>query len=114
MDNPRINKDGDRNWWENHQRHRTDGPAIEFADGGKAWYISSKRHRTDGPAIEYTSGNEWWLNGQRHRTDGPACEWSDGSKSWYLYDHFYLFDQWLDANSELTHEQKVMMKLQYG
>jgi hypothetical protein len=68
----------------------------------------------DNPEIDRFGNKTWYLNGQRHRTDGPACEWSDGSKSWYLHDHFYLFDQWLKVNPALTHEQKVMMKLQYG
>ena len=36
-------------------------------------------HRTDGPAIEYANGYKWWyIKGQLHRTDGPAIEWADG------------------------------------
>ena len=37
------------------QLHRTDGPAIEYADGSKSWYQNAMRHRTDGAAIE------WWM-----------------------------------------------------
>jgi len=57
----------------------------ENADGSKVWWLNWNRHRTDGPAVEWPNGTkEWWLNGKRHRTDGPAVEWSTGSKAWYL------------------------------
>ena len=53
--------------------------------GTKVWYLNGQRHREDGPAIEWPDGGkEWWLNGQRHREDGPAREFADGAKSWYL------------------------------
>jgi hypothetical protein len=84
-------------------------------DGNKGWYINSKLHRTDGPAAEYLSGSKtWWVNGKRHRTDGPACEWDDGGIEWYLDHQRYKFDEWLEANTDLTDGEKVMMKLQYG
>ena len=44
------------------QLHRTNGPAIEWADGGKSW----------------------WQNGQLHRIDGPAIECRDGDKAWFI------------------------------
>ena len=48
-----------------NQLHRTDGPAIEYADGYKAWYQNGLRHRTDGPAVEYSDGDkEWYINGE--------------------------------------------------
>jgi hypothetical protein len=44
--------------------HRTDGPAIEYANGDKFWFQNDSRHRDDGPAIEYATGDyEFWLNG---------------------------------------------------
>jgi hypothetical protein len=94
MDNPEIDEDGSKFWWVGLQLHRIDGPAIEWADDGK----------------------EWWVSGIRHRTDGPACEWPDGrvTQRWYLNGEKYKFDEWLDVNSDLTHEQKVMMKLTHG
>jgi hypothetical protein len=76
----------------NDQRHRTDGPAIEFADGSK----------------------EWWLNGQRHRTDGPAVEWANGDKSWFLNGRYYTFNDWLEANTETSDQQRVMLKLEHA
>ena len=37
------------------------------------WYLNGELHRTDGPAVEYANGNKYWyLNGKFHRTDGPA------------------------------------------
>ena len=56
-----------------------------LTDGRKVWVLNGKRHRTDGPAIEWANGTkEWWLNGNRHRTDSPAIERADGSKEWCL------------------------------
>ena len=41
--------------------------------------VPGQYHRTDGPAIEYANGYKWWyIKGQLHRTDGPAIEWADG------------------------------------
>ncbi|MBF0572116.1 MAG: hypothetical protein HQL12_09660, partial [Candidatus Omnitrophica bacterium] len=69
----------------NHEKvlHRTDGPAIEYANGNKYWYLQSRYHRTDGPAVELANGDKWWyLHGQLHRADGPAVEWANGNKEW--------------------------------
>lgn len=67
------------------QRHREDGPAVEWASGDKAWCLNDQLHREDGPAIEYVNGDkEWFLNDELHREDGPAVEYSSGDKSWYL------------------------------
>jgi hypothetical protein len=47
--------------------HRTDGPAIEYANGTKIWYINDKLHREDGPAIVFFDGTEWYyLNQKRY------------------------------------------------
>lgn len=76
---------GTRRWYFNGKLHRTDGPAIEYANGSKAWYIKGKSHRIDGPAVEWADGTKaWYLNGKQHRTDGPAVEDADGTKIWYL------------------------------
>ena len=78
--------DGTKQWRLHGKRHRTDGPAIEWADGSKQWYLNDKRHRTDGPAIEWADGSkQWWLDDKLHRTDGPAVERADGSKTWLLH-----------------------------
>ena len=52
-------------WYQNGQKHRTDGPAVELADGTKSWYQNGKRHRIDGAAIEYSDGGKrWYINGE--------------------------------------------------
>ena len=56
-----------------------------YEDGDKSWYLNGERHREDGPAVEYADGRkEWYLNDQLHREDGPAVEHADGDKYWYL------------------------------
>ncbi len=70
---------------EQGERHREDGPAVEFS-GHFEWWINGKLHREDGPAIEFTNGIKiWYYNDQRHRKDGPAVEGSDGSKKYYYH-----------------------------
>ncbi len=84
-------------------------------DGTKKWRLNGIYHRIDGPSIEYTKGRKcWFLCGKRHRTDGPAVIYTDGHKAWWLNDKEMLSNEWLDQNNELTEEEKVMLKLQYG
>jgi len=66
-----YNKDG--------KRHRSDGPALIWADGEKEWYINGKPHREDGPAIIYSNGYEaWYINGKCYGDgDKPPQEWLD-------------------------------------
>ena len=67
---------GSRSWYVNGQRHRLDGPAIEWADGTRSWWVNGQLHRLDGPAVEWASGGrQWWVNGQRvdcQSDDDPA------------------------------------------
>jgi hypothetical protein len=82
---PAINLVGTRTWYKNGELHRTDGPAIIYANGDKFWFQNGELHRTDGAAIEYADGDKYWYqNGDRHRTNGPAIEWQNGSKFWLL------------------------------
>jgi hypothetical protein len=38
---------------------------VEDADGNKFWYLNGERHRVDGPAIEYFNGKkEWYYRGE--------------------------------------------------
>ena len=76
--------------------HREDGlPAIEFNDGGKLWYNNGEKHRTDGPAVEYSNGyKSYYIKGKRHREDGPAVEFIDGEKWWYLNDIHYSEEEY--------------------
>ena len=65
--------------------HCDNGPAVfSSITNFKCWYINGQRHRTDGPAIEYANGDKfWYLNGQLHRIDGPAVEYEDHMEYWY-------------------------------
>ena len=59
-----ISLDGIVSWRLNGELHRTDGPAIEWANGDKCWYLNGNRHRIDGPAVEY-GYKAWYLHGER-------------------------------------------------
>jgi hypothetical protein len=110
-----INSHGDNFWWLNGELHRVDGPAIEFSNGTKQWYLHGKIHRVDGPADEWASGNKfWYLEGKPHRVDGPAFEYTNGDKEWWLNDNDYEFERWLEVNTYISEEEKLMLKLQYG
>jgi hypothetical protein len=84
--------------------------------GSKVWRDTKGRnHRDDGPAVVRTNGVKVWCqHGMWHRADGPAIEYADGRKSWYIHGQEYSVDEWLDVNPDLTHEEKVIIKLQYG
>jgi hypothetical protein len=115
MDNPRIDKDGTKGWYNaNSEYHRDDGPAIEDTYGYQSWYQHGKTHRDDGPAVEWSDGDKaWYQHGKVHRTDGPAVEYANGENYWYLNDKRLSFDEWLHTVN-MSDEDKVMMKLQYG
>lgn len=66
------------------QVHRTDGPAITFADGTEHWYFEDLRHRDDGPAVTRPDGVEvYYHHGVKDRLDGPAVTLPDGTAIWY-------------------------------
>ena len=44
-----INAYGTKEWRLNGQLHRTDGPAIEWANGTKVWYLHGIRYDPAGP-----------------------------------------------------------------
>jgi hypothetical protein len=94
--NLKIDEEGNKFWRnENRERHRLDGPAIEWANGDKYWYQNGKRHRIDGPAIEYADGDKiWYQNGKYHRLDGPAIEYADGEKYWYIEGKEYTEEEY--------------------
>jgi len=54
---------GSKHWFLNRERHREDGPAVEWPNGTKFWYLNNKWHREDGPAVERSNGTkQWFLN----------------------------------------------------
>ena len=36
-----IGEDDSRHWYLNGERHREDGPAVEWTSGNKAWYLNN-------------------------------------------------------------------------
>ena len=72
---------------------------VKVSDNGdKHWFLDGKYHRTDGPAVEYADGSKiWYLNDKLHRIDGPAIEWANGTKFWYLDGKRLTEAQWLEA-----------------
>jgi len=72
---------------------------VEVDDNGtNRWYLDGKLHRTDGPAVEFADGSKlWYLDDKRHRADGPAVEFADGSKYWYLDGKELTESQWKKA-----------------
>jgi hypothetical protein len=118
MDNEstlKIDSHDTKRWRLNDKLHRVDGPAIEYANGSKYWCLYGERHREDGPAVEFADGSKFWYrHGKSHREDGPADEWTSGNKYWFLDGYCYTFDEWLEATTLISEEEKVMMKLQYG
>ncbi len=47
-----INSLGDRHWRLNGKRHRTDGPASEYATGDKRWYLNGEKYTEKQHAVE--------------------------------------------------------------
>ena len=87
---------------------------IVDKNGDKSWYLNGNRHREDGPAIEYKNGSKsWYLSGNKHREEGPAIEWADGDKSWYLSGRNYGKkepDNWIELvskNKQVKKEYKL-------
>ena len=105
----KVYPNGTKNWRLNGILHRTDGPAIEWADGSKEWHLNGELHRTDGPAVEEADGRkEWWLNDKLHRTDGPAIERADGSKVWRLDGKFVSWQEVYRQANDPEIELKIL------
>ena len=66
-----LRPDGTREWKNaNGERHREDGPAIEWANGSRNWFINGIAHRVDGPSYEDVNGySEWWKHGKLVRKE---------------------------------------------
>jgi hypothetical protein len=60
------------------QKHRLDGPALEWSDGDQEWFRHDRRHRLDGPATIWNLTppiKEWWING--FRVNEQIQEWAN-------------------------------------
>ncbi len=66
--------------------HRSDGPAVEWADGGLEYRQHGLLHRSDGPAMITAHGlRAWYSSGLLHRLDGPAHVDPDGTVEYWVY-----------------------------
>ena len=85
-DYPETDSNGSKIWKNKEgQVHRTDGPAIIYADGTQVYYIEGQWHRTDGPAVIYPDGGvEYYKNDEYHREDGPAVIYPDGTEEYWV------------------------------
>lgn len=73
-------------WTLNGQKHREGSkPAMECDNGDKEWYENNELHRVDGPAVINAKGKEWHQRGLFHRDDGPAVDYVDGTQLWYQH-----------------------------
>jgi hypothetical protein len=47
------------------QKHRTNGPAVEWESGDWHWYLNSWCHRYYGLQCnpEFSHNDQWWLHG---------------------------------------------------
>jgi hypothetical protein len=97
-----------------HHGFLEDGNYIDHS-GDLVWVKDGHWHRLDGPALIRICGQiQWRRQGQIHRTDGPAITYSNGEVGWHIADTQYTFEEWLEVNAEISAEEKVMLKLQYG
>ena len=40
----KVYDNGDKSWYLNDERHREDGPAIEWVDGSKYWFLNGTEY----------------------------------------------------------------------
>ena len=56
----KVYNDGTKHWLLKGDRHREDGPAVEYADGTKCWYLNDEQlteeeHKANtNPTVEMT------------------------------------------------------------
>lgn len=79
---------------------------VIAVDNGDIDYVLESTYTPSRRAFE-----EFW-----HREDGPALssvEYANDICAWWWLNEGMSFDKWLDTNTVLTPEEKVLMKLQY-
>ena len=111
--NLHIDQYGNQYWYNEHdQLHRTDGPAIVYANGSQLWYFNGKRHRLDGPAVIDPDGDQsWYFNGEYHRTDGPALIYADGYQYWFIHGNQVTEDEYYDITQSEEHLNWYLLKI---
>ena len=83
-------------------------------EGTQCWYQNGLRHRTDGPAMTWANGDQcWYQNDQLHREDGPAVVCADAFQHWFLRGQMHTFDRWLGLTN-VNDAQKLFLLLKYS
>ena len=60
------------NWCKDKTRLSTCDKQVFYINrfGNKFWFLNGERHRENGPAVEWTDGNKfWWLNGRKYYSE---------------------------------------------
>lgn len=86
-----------------------DGNYVD-SDGDLIWVTDSSFHRADGPAILFGKGLE--VRGSLYPPDDNDNVYFQ--MSWWWHGEALHFADWLEANTELSAEEIVMLKLEYG
>lgn len=81
---------------------------VKEVRGTKFYLLDGRCHRTDGPAIEYANGTiEYHTHGKLHRKDGPARIYFDGRVSYALCGNLLPKEEWFKRLTK--EEQKFFM-----
>ena len=74
--------------------------------GTKSWYLDHQRHRANGPAIQFTDGVlHWFWYGHPHRENGPAVVWADGAVRWHWHGRVVTeYEHMILAGQEITND----------
>ncbi len=66
--------------------HRTDGPAITYANGEYQWFLHGVQHCETGPAVQRANGDKFYrIHGKLHRDHKPAIELANGYTEWWRH-----------------------------
>lgn len=83
-------------------KHRTDGPAVVYANGDVEYWVNGVLHNEDGPAVQTATIKKWYVGGRLHRVGGPAII-ATGTKDFnFKDDNLYYevtsdkFEMWIE------------------
>jgi len=113
-----IDKYGNKEWILDGEKHREDGPAVEYADGSYEWWVNGEIHHEGGPAAYYKHNNKihqyWYSYGKIHRFDGPAVIKTNDTPRWWInnFDVTLKITKWaIDNEIDLDNLSEVDIAL---
>lgn len=125
-------------WFEDGKLHRSDGPAITYADGTKEWWIRGRRHRQGAASVVVAKGARWnnwqpvghmssrkrmpltgpaelyYSHGQLHNVSGPALRAQGRRDQYWLEGEKLTNHQWQKQAEPLRRELDLQEKLATG